>query len=49
MLFPTHVGLNRYSDYIRIQYFSFPHTRGVEPKNLNVSKNGIRFSPHTWG
>ncbi|ONF88302.1 hypothetical protein BWD13_03660 [Leptospira santarosai serovar Grippotyphosa] len=48
-LFPTYVGLNRFSHCGKIKNWPFPHMRGVEPGKTLDTRQNVFFSPHAWG
>ena len=48
-VFPTHVGMNRHSDYPVVGCCGVPHARGDEPLAWDRWRRGGQCSPRTWG
>ena len=49
MVFPTHVGMDRYERARVIHRERFPHPRGDGPLTCGDPPIELRFSPPTWG
>ena len=48
-VFPTRVGMDRYSQIGRNSRAGIPHTRGDGPGYARSGCNSLEYSPHAWG
>ena len=48
-LFPAHAGVIPYDAMVELPAYTFPRTRGGDPKGYRDGKEEGDFSPHTRG
>jgi len=49
IVFPTDVGMDRFSELPNAQYLSVPHRRGDGPVEFIQGRSVTSCSPQTWG